>query len=117
MHSCELEASSESTDRDPPSVECQIENAHEQAGSHQKGCRDVGINKLVQVMKEKAALIRLDAGLTFEPVLKNGQRTGPRKQFGKNSPNQGCDVQPAKYRARTRQKSTEDYPQNEQRMQ
>ena len=92
MHRSELPARSEPTDPHPPSVECQIEKANEQACSRQNRYGDVGINKFVQVMEQKASLIRLDASPGFEPVLKQGQGAWPRKQFRKNSPAQRSDV-------------------------
>ena len=65
------DASELATASDPhlPSVECKIENADENACNRQNGRGDVGIDKLVQVMKQKPALVRLDAGLGFKPVL------------------------------------------------
>lgn len=63
-------ARSELADPDLPSVDCKIKEADEYAGSRQNSCGDVGINQFVQVMEEKAALVRVDAGPCFEPVLK-----------------------------------------------
>jgi len=64
-------ASGLATANDPhlPRVERKIEGADEDAGDRQNGCRNVGIDKLVQVMEQKAFLVRLDIGLGFEPVL------------------------------------------------
>ena len=68
-------------------------------------------------MEDEPALVRLDSGVSFEPVLQQSQRTWPRKQFRKDSPHKRTDMQPAKNRARACQQSTENDPQNEQRMQ
>ena len=62
-------------------------------------------------------MVRLDSSLGFKPVLYHSQRTRPRKQFRKDSPDKRSDMQPAKNRARACQQRTEDHPQNEQRMQ
>ena len=78
---------------------------------------DIGINKLVQIVKKESALVWLDTGTAFEPIFQQSQWTRPRKHFGKDSPNKRSDMQPAKERARARQQSTENHPQNEQRMQ
>ena len=83
-----LPVRSKLTDPHPPSVQCQIENADKYAGNRQNSCGDIGINKLVQVMEQKASLVWLDAGLGFRPVLKQRQGAWPRKQFRKNSPDQ-----------------------------
>src|ERR1039458_5817342 len=68
-------------------------------------------------MEQEPTLVRLDSGLAFEPVLQQRQRTRPREQFRKDSPDKRTDMQPAKNRARARQQSSEDHPQDEQRMQ
>src|SRR5436189_4386819 len=68
-------------------------------------------------MEQEPILVRLDSSFGFKPVLQQSQRTRPRKQFRKDSPDKRPDMQPAKNRVRARQQSTEDYPQNEQRMQ
>jgi len=61
------------TANDPhlPPVQRNIENADEDAGNRQNGWGDVGIDQLVQVMEQKATLVRLQAGLGFEPVLQH----------------------------------------------
>ncbi len=102
---------------DQTSVQRKIENADDYSRNGQNGCGDVGIDELVHIVEQKSSLVRLDASLSFEPVLEHSQRTRPRKQFRKNSPQKGNDMQPAKGRARTSQQSSEDHPHNEQRMQ
>lgn len=52
-----------------PPVERKIENADEDASNRQNVCGDVGIDKLVQIMKQKPALVGFDTGLGFEPIL------------------------------------------------
>lgn len=59
-----------------PPVECKVENADEYSCNGQNGCGDIGINKLIQVVKQKPALIGLDPGPGFEPVLKQSQGKG-----------------------------------------
>ena len=68
-------------------------------------------------MEQEPALLRLNSGVAFEPVLQQSQRTRPRKQFRKDSPHKRSDMQPAKNRARACQQGAENDPQNEQRMQ
>lgn len=92
-------ARSEPCDPHLPPVKCKIENADKHAGNRQNGYRDVGIDKLVEVMEQKASLVRLDPCLGFEPVLKQSQRTRPQKQFRKDSPDERSDMQLAKNRA------------------
>ena len=53
---------------------------------------DIGINKLVQIVKQKSALVRLDAGAALEPVLQQSQWTRPRENFCKDSPEKRSDV-------------------------
>jgi hypothetical protein len=38
-------------------------------------------------MEQKAAMIWLDSGFSFEPVLQQCQRAGPREQLCEDSPN------------------------------
>ena len=83
-----------------PSIERKIQNADEYACNRQNGCGDVGIDQLVQIMKQKPILIWIDSGLGFEPVLQQTQGARPREQFRKDSPNKRSDMQPAKNRAR-----------------
>ena len=77
---------------------------------------DIGIYKLVQIVEQEPALVWLDTGAAFEPIFQQSQWTRPRKHFGKDSPDKRSDVQPPKNRAGARQQSTENHPQNEQRM-
>ena len=109
--------SAKSSHPDPTYVQRKIENAYDYSRNGQNGCGNVGVHKLVQVMEQKPSLVRLDARLGFEPVLKHSQRTRPGEQFGKNAPDKRGDVQPAKRGARARHKGAEDYPHNEQRRQ
>ena len=68
-------------------------------------------------MEKEAALVGLDSGLAFEPVLEQRQWARPRKQFREYSPEKGTDVQPAKNWSRARYQGPKDYPHNEERMQ
>jgi len=52
-----------------PSVQGKIKSANEDARNTQNGCGDIGIDKLIHIVKQKPALIGLDASLGFEPVL------------------------------------------------
>jgi hypothetical protein len=54
-----------------PCIEQEIQNADDYACNRQNGCRDVGIDQLAQVMEQKTSLIRLNASLGIEPVLKH----------------------------------------------
>jgi hypothetical protein len=67
-------------------------------------------------MEQEPALVRLNSGFGFKPVLYQSQGTRRRKQFGKDSPDKRTDVPPAKNRARMCQQGPEDYPQNEEHM-
>lgn len=58
-----------SCDPHPPSVECKIQNADDYARNRQNGCGEVGIDQLVQVVEQKPALVWLDTGFAFEPIL------------------------------------------------
>jgi len=51
------------------SIERKIQNADKYAGNRQDSCGDVGIDQLVQVMEQESAMVWLDSGLGFEPVL------------------------------------------------
>ena len=93
-----------------PSVECKIEKADENACNRQNRCGDIGIDKLIQVMEQKPALVRLDASLGFKPVLEHGQRAGPGEEFGEDSPDKRDDMKPAKDRTRPRQQGAENHP-------
>jgi hypothetical protein len=73
---------------DPSSVKCQIENADKYARNRQNSCADIRINKLIQVMEQKAFLVWLHAAIGFKPVLQQRQGAWPSKQFRKNSPDQ-----------------------------
>jgi hypothetical protein len=68
-------------------------------------------------VEQEPALVRLDSGAAFDPVLQQRQRTRPRKQFRKDSPEKRSDVQPPENRVGARQPSADNHPQNEQRMQ
>ncbi len=53
----------------PPPVERKIQNADKYSCNGQKSSRDIGIDEFVQVMEKEPALIGLDAGVGFKPVL------------------------------------------------
>ena len=56
-----------------PELSCIKQNVHtadEHADNCQKGCRDVRVDKLVEIMKQEAAAVRLDSRFCLEPVLK-----------------------------------------------
>ena len=57
-------------DPHPTSIHRKVQNADEHACNRQSGRGDIGIDQLVQVMEQESALVRLHAGLGFEPVLK-----------------------------------------------
>ena len=99
------------------SVESQICDANDYPGDGEHVGGNVGINKLVQIVEQESALVRLDSGAAFEPIFQQSQWTRPGKHFGKDSPDKRSDMQPAKERARARQQSAENYPQNEQSVQ
>jgi hypothetical protein len=61
---------SEPSDPHLPAIERKIQEANEYACNRQDSGGDVGIDKLVQVMEQKATLVWLDASFAFEPVLK-----------------------------------------------
>ena len=92
------------------SVESQICNAYDYPGDREDVRGNVGINKLVQIVKQESALVWLDISAPFEPIFQKRQWTRPRKNFRKDSPDKRCDVQPSKKRARARQKGTENHP-------
>ena len=99
------------------SIKREICDANDYPGDGENVGGNVGIDKLVQIVKQESALVRLNSGPAFEPIFQQRQWTRPRKHFGEDSPDKRCDVQPAKERAGARQQSTENHPQNEQRMQ
>ena len=104
---------------DPPlsSVKRQICDADDYPSDGENVGGNIGIHKLIQIVEQESALVRLDSAVGFEPIFQQSQWTWPRKNFGKDSPEQRSDVKPSKNRARARQQSTENHPQNEQRMQ
>lgn len=108
---------SEPSDPHLPDIKPKVQSAGDHPYNRQDVCRNVRIDQPIQVMEQEPILVRLDTGPAFEPVLQQRQRTRPRKQFRKDSPDKRPDMQPAKNRARACQQSTEDHPQNEQRMQ
>jgi hypothetical protein len=68
------------------SVERQICDANDYPGDGEHVGGNVGIDKLVQIVEQESALVRLDTGAAFEPIFQQSQWTGPRKNFGKDSP-------------------------------
>jgi hypothetical protein len=84
------------TDPHLSSVESQICDANDylSEGEHVGG--NVGVHKLVQIVEQESALVRLDSGAAFEAIFQESQWTWPRKQFDKDSPDKRCDVQPAR---------------------
>ena len=105
------------TDPHLASMESQICDANDYPGDGENVGGNIGIYKLIQIVEQKSALVRLDSATDFEPIFQQSQWTRPRKNFCKDSPEKRSDVQPSKNRAGTRQKGTENHPQNEQRMQ
>jgi hypothetical protein len=77
------------------SVEHQICDAYDYPGDGEHVGGNVGIHKLIQIVEQESALVRLDTSAAFQPIFQQRQWTRPRKQFGKDSPDKGCDVQPA----------------------
>ena len=55
-----------------PSIEQKIQNADEYARNRQDSCGKVGIDQLVQIVRQKPARVWLDSGFAFEPVLEQG---------------------------------------------
>jgi len=98
------------------SVESQICDANDYPGDGEQVGGNVGIHKLVQIVEKESALVRLDSAAGFEPIFQQRQWTWPRKNFRNDSPDKRCDVEPSKNRAGARKQSTENHPQNEQRM-
>jgi len=100
-----------------PAVKGKIQSADDHPCKREDGCRNVWIDELIQVMEQEPALVRLDSGFGFKPVLKHGQRARPGKHLRKYPPDERSDMQEAENRSRARQQSTEDHPQNEKHMQ
>ena len=82
-----------------PAIEGKIQNADDHPCNREDGCRDIRIDQLIQVVEQKPTLVRLNASLAFEKVLQQRQRTRPRKQFRKDSPDKRNNMQPAKNRS------------------
>lgn len=80
------------SDPHPPPIERKIQKANEHVCDCQNGCRDVGIDQPVQIVKQEPTLIGLDSGFPFEPVLEQSQGTWPRKQFSEDSPDERHDM-------------------------
>jgi hypothetical protein len=97
-----------------PSVENEVEATNGHSSHSQRGCRNIRINQLVDIVQQEAALIRLDSRFLFQPVLKQRQRTGPGQQLGENSPDQGKNMQPAKNVTRSREQGPKHHPGNEE---
>jgi hypothetical protein len=68
------------------SVESQICDANDYPAMLSMVGGNVGIHKLVQIVEQESALVRLDSAAAFEPILQQSQWTRPRKHFGKDSP-------------------------------
>lgn len=98
---------------DLPGIERKIQATEDDGRNCQHGGGNVRINQPVQIMEQEATVLRLDAGLALEPILEQSQRTRPRKQFHKDSPDQGSDMQPAQDPVRACQQGTENDPQDE----
>ena len=99
------------------SVKREICDTNDYPGDGENVGGNIGIHKLIQIVEQESALVRLDSAVGFEPILQQSQWTWPRKNFRKDPPDKRSDMQPAKNRARERQKGAENHPQNEQRMQ
>ncbi len=98
-------------------IEGEICDTDDYPGDREQVGGNIGINQLVQIVKQEFALVWLDTGAAFEPIFQQSQWTRPGKNFCKDSPEKRSDVKPAEERAGARQQSTENHPQNEQRMQ
>ena len=81
-----------SGDPDSPAVEGKIQSADDPPCNREDGRRDVRTDQLIEGMEKEPTLVRLDSGLGFKPVLQHGQRTWPREQFRKGSPNERSDT-------------------------
>ena len=77
------------------SVKRQICEANDYPGEGEHVGGNVGVHKLVQIVQQESALVWPDSGAAFEPIFQQRQWTWPRKNFGKDSPDKRCDVQPA----------------------
>src|SRR5437879_10641242 len=93
-----------------PSIESKIESADQHTCNHQRDRGDVGIHEFIQVVEQKSTMVWFNSGFAFQPVLQQSQRTRPREQLGKDSPNKGTDMQPAENRARMSEQGTKDHP-------
>ena len=97
------------------SIERQIEDADGYSCNRENAWQNVRIDQLIQIVEQESAMIGVDSGLLFEPVLKHGQRAGQEK-LRENSPDKRKDMKPPRNRTRAHQQSAKDYPQEEQNM-
>ena len=61
-----------SSDPNLPAVESKIQSADDHPCNREDGCRDVRIDQLIQVTEQEPALVWLDSGFAFQPVLHQG---------------------------------------------
>src|SRR5258708_16066547 len=97
-------------------IERQIQEADNYSHGSENVGRNIGVNKLVQIVEQEPALVRLDSGPAFEPVFQQSQGARPREKFSNNPPDKRNDMQPPEERTRARQEGAKDHPQDEERV-
>jgi len=96
------------------SVERQIQKANNDSRNYESGCRNVGIDQLIEIVEQEPALLRFDSGSPFECIFEQRQWTRPGKNFRENPPDQRNDVQTPEKRTRARHPRAENNPKNKE---
>ena len=97
-----------------PCINSKIQRTDSDAGDGERGRGNVGVNQRVEVMKQKSALVRLNAGPAFKPVFEACQRAAAGKNFDKDAPEQRSNMQPLERRARSRKDGAGGYPKHKE---
>ena len=98
-------------------IDTKVQNTHRHTRNRHNRAGDTRVDKGVEGTLQESTLIWLYTRLSLKPVFYGCQRARPRRELGKNAPDQRDDVKPAQHRSGLGKERTEHHPKNENRMQ
>src|SRR5260370_38303335 len=91
-------------------IERQIQEADNYSHGSENVGRNIGVNKLVQIVEQEPALERLYSGPALEPSFTQSQGGRPRAKFSNNPPDKRNKVQQPEEPPRASQEGAQAHP-------
>lgn len=98
----------------PESVAINREDQYADASAKpgEQGFRHVRVDQGIEIVDDEAATIRARTGASLKRLFGDCQRTGPRSDFHRDTPNQRNDVQRGEHRTVARQDPSKENEEN-----